>query len=75
MALLRGGLLGENGLNFLSFWSCLTFLHHGIAYRRRREATSVKFHKKIERKSWSNVPPKLLACISGGQSVTASYLK
>ena len=22
-----------------------------------------KFHKKIQRKSWSNVPPKLLACI------------
>ena len=23
----------------------------------------MKFHKKIQRKSWSNAPPKLLACI------------
>ena len=45
----------------LGFWSSLTFLHHGI--EDVREASSVKFHKKIQRKSWSNVPPKLLACI------------
>ena len=32
-------------------------------YRRGREASSVKIYKKIRRKSWSNVEPKLLACI------------
>ena len=45
----------------LSFWSFLTFLHHGIEKVERHLLW--KFHKKIQTKSWSNVPPKLLACI------------
>ena len=45
----------------LTFWSFLTFLHHGIEKVERHLLS--KFHKKIRRKSWSNVPPKLLACI------------
>ena len=46
---------------YLSFWSFLTFLHHGIEEVERHLLW--KFHEKIQRKSWSNVPPKLLACI------------
>ena len=46
---------------WLSFWSFLTFLHHGIEKVERH--LLCKFHKKIQRKSRSNVPPKLLACI------------
>ena len=42
----------------LSFWS---FLHHGVEGVERHLLW--KFHKKIQWKSWSNVPPKLLACI------------
>ena len=45
----------------LSFWSFLTFLHHGIEEVERHLLW--KFYKKIRRKRWSNVPPKLLACI------------
>ena len=45
----------------LSFWSFLTFLHHGIEEVERHLLW--KFYKKIRRTSWSNVPPKLLACI------------
>ena len=45
----------------LSFWSFLTFLHHGIEEVERHLLR--KFYKKIRRKSWSNVPPKLVACI------------
>ena len=45
----------------LSFWSFLTFLHHGIEEAERHLLW--KFYKKIRRKSWSNGPPKLLACI------------
>ena len=45
----------------LSFWSFLTFLHHGIEEVERHLLW--KFYKQIRRKSWSNVPPKLLACI------------
>ena len=45
----------------LSFWSFLTFLHHGIEEVERH--LPWKFYKNIRRKSWSNVPPKLLACI------------
>ena len=45
----------------LSFWSFLTFLHHGIEKVERHLLW--KFYKKIQRKSWSNVPPKLVACI------------
>ena len=45
----------------LSFWSFLTFLHHGIEEIER--LLLWKFYKKIRRKSWSNVLPKLVACI------------
>ena len=45
----------------LSFWSFLTFLHHGI--EKVETHLLWNFHNKIQRKSWSNVPPKLLACI------------
>ena len=45
----------------LSFWSFLTFLHHGIEEVERHLLW--KFYKKIRRKSWSNVRPKLVACI------------
>ena len=45
----------------LSFWSFLTFLHHGIQEVERHLLW--KFHKKIRRKRWSNVRPKLVACI------------
>ena len=45
----------------LSFWSFLTFLHHGIEEVERHLLW--KFYKKIRRKSWSNVPPKVVACI------------
>ena len=45
----------------LSFWSFLTFLHHGIEGIERHLLWKV--YKKIRRKSWSNVPPKLVACI------------
>ena len=45
----------------LSFWSFLTLLHHGKEEIERHLLW--KFYKKIRRKSWSNVPPKLLACI------------
>ena len=45
----------------LSFWSFFTFLHHGIDEVERHLLW--KFHKKIQRKSWSNVSPKLLTCI------------
>ena len=41
-------------------WSFLTFLHHGI---EKVEGHLVwKLHKKMQRKNWSNMPPKLLAC-------------
>ena len=46
---------------WFEFWSFLTFLHHGIEYVERHFLW--KFHKKIQRKSWSNALPKLLACI------------
>ena len=46
----------------LSFWSYLTFLHYGIDEVERHLLW--KCHKKIQMKSWSNVPPKLLACIT-----------
>ena len=45
----------------LSFWSFLTFLHHGIEEVERHHLW--KFYNKIRRKSWSTVTPKLLACI------------
>ena len=45
----------------LSFWSFLTFLHHDI----ENVLTHLlwEFHKKIQRKSWSNVSQKFLAFI------------
>ena len=43
---------------FGHFW---LFLHHGIEEVERHLLWN--FYKKIRRKSWSNVPPKLLACI------------
>ena len=46
---------------FWTFWSFLTFLHRGIEKVERHLLW--KYHKKIQRKSWSNVPPKLGACI------------
>ena len=52
--------LRQDPLN-LSFWSFLTFVHHGIEDVERHLLWS--FYKQIQRKSWSNVPPKLLACI------------
>ena len=45
----------------LSFWSFSTFLHHDIEEVERHLLW--KFYNKIRRKSWSNVPPKVLACI------------
>ena len=44
----------------MSFWSFLTFLHHGLEEVERH---LWKFHEKIQRKGWSNVPPKLLTCV------------
>ena len=46
----------------LSFWSFFTFLHYGIEEVERHLLW--KFYKKIRKKSWSNVPPKLVACIA-----------
>ena len=45
----------------LSFWSFSTFLHHGIDNIETHLLW--KFYKTIRRKSWSNVPPKVVACI------------
>ena len=45
----------------LSSWSFLTFVHHGIDEVEKHLLW--KFHKKIHRKSWPNVQPKLLACL------------
>ena len=45
----------------LSFWSFLSFLHHGIEEVERHLLW--KFYKTIRMKSWSNVPPNWLACI------------
>ena len=45
----------------LSFWSFLTFLHHDI--EEVEGHLLWQFYKNIRRKSWSNVPPKLLAYI------------
>ena len=43
------------------FGHFFTFLHHRIEEVERH--LLLKFQKKIQMKSWSNVPPKLLACI------------
>ena len=48
----------------LSFWSLLTFFHHGIEKVERHLVW--KLHKKNSKESWSNVPPKLVACIAWG---------
>ena len=42
-------------------FSFLTFLHQGIEDVERHLLW--KFHKRMQRKSWSNGPQKLLACI------------
>ena len=42
---------------FGHFW---LFLHYGTEEVKRHLRS--KFHNKIQRKGWSNVPPKLLAC-------------
>ena len=49
------------GPPWFEFWSSLTFLHHRIEQVERHLLW--KFHKTIQRKSWSNVSPKLLTCI------------
>ena len=49
---------GPLDLNFRSYF---TFLRHGI--EKVMWHLVWKLHKKVQRKSWSNVPPKLLACI------------
>ena len=46
---------------WFEFLVILTFLHHGIEEVERHLLW--KLYKKIRRKSWSNVPPKLVACI------------
>ena len=43
------------------FGHSFTFLHHGT--EKVEWHLEWKLHKKIQRKSWSNVPPKLLTCI------------
>ena len=45
----------------LSFWSFLSFFHNGIENVERHLLWN--FHEKIQKKSWSNMPLKLLACI------------
>ena len=45
----------------MGFWSFFTFLHRGIHEVERHLLR--KFHKQIQRESWSNVSPKLLAYI------------
>ena len=43
----------------MSFWSFFTF----VVQKKKLEASSVNWHKKLQMKSWWNVPPpKLLAC-------------
>ena len=45
-------------------WVFVIFDFFAPWYRKSKEASSVKISwKKIQRKRWSNVPPKLLACI------------
>ena len=46
---------------WFEFLVIFDFLHHGIEKVKRHLLW--KFHKKNQRKSWSNVPPKLLACL------------
>ena len=48
-------------ISSFEFLVILTFLHYGI--EEVETHLRWKFHKKIQRKSWSNVPPKLLVCI------------
>ena len=57
----------------LSFWSFLTFLHHG---KEKVEGILCEnWTQKIPRKSWSNVPPKLFACIIYYGFYTKLYTK
>ena len=46
---------------WFEFLVIFDFLHHGIEEVERYLLW--KFYKKIRKKSWSNVPPKLLTCI------------
>ena len=49
-------------VQFWSFWLfCIMVQTKG--HRQSRKASYVKLHKKIQRKSWSNMPLKLLSCI------------
>ena len=45
----------------LSFCPFLTFLHHCLEEVERHLLW--KLHNKIQRKNWSNKPPKLLSCL------------
>ena len=45
----------------MSFWSFSNFLHHGMENVGRNLLG--KFCKTVQRKSWSNMPSKLLDCI------------
>ena len=49
------------GPPWFEFLVIFDFLHHNIAKVERHFLW--KFHWKIQRKGWSNAPPKLLACI------------
>ena len=49
------------GPPWFEFLVIFYFLHHGI--EKVEEHLGWKLHKKFQRKSWSNVPPKLVACI------------
>ena len=59
------------GPPWFEFLVIFTFLHHGIEKVERHRLW--KFHKKIQRKIRSNVPPKLLTCI-GSLSCTQKRL-
>ena len=65
-------IVGEKPSFFCDYWVCyrtpwfdflvvFVFLHHGKEEVKRHLLW--KFHKNIQRKNWSNVPPKLLTCI------------
>ena len=51
----------EGRTPWFEFLVIFDFFHYGIEEKERHLLW--KFHKKIQRKSWSNLPPKLLTCI------------
>ena len=51
----------RQGPPWFEFLVIFYFLHHGIEEVERHLLW--KFHEKIQRKSWSNAPPKLLVCL------------